>query len=122
MTNKGYFGTLFDVLARRKTTGKAEGNLYLNNEALIPDFERITEYCEQMDIHKSAVIVREAFRFSAYQRQPADIPKEEKDAYVEQIILLLEMEDIGDVQIGDVGSFPGCTGLILFITILRVWL
>lgn len=69
---------LLDALARRKTTGKVEGNLYLNNEALMTDFERITGYCEQMDIHQPAVSVREALRFSAYLPQPANVPKEEK--------------------------------------------
>jgi ABC-type multidrug transport system ATPase subunit/ABC-type multidrug transport system permease subunit len=99
--------TLLDVLARRKTIGTVEGNVFLNGEALMNDFERITGYCEQMDIHQPAVTVREALRFSAYLRQPAEVPKEEKDAYVEQIILLLEMDDIGDAQIGDVGSGYG---------------
>ncbi|KAI9478569.1 MAG: ABC-2 type transporter-domain-containing protein [Benjaminiella poitrasii] len=94
--------TLLDVLARRKTIGKVEGHIYLNNEALMRDFERITGYCEQMDVHQPAVTVREALRFSAYLRQPADVPKEEKDKYVETILQLLEMEDIGDAQIGQV--------------------
>ncbi|CAO3630281.1 unnamed protein product [Cunninghamella blakesleeana] len=94
--------TLLDVLARRKTLGKVEGRVYLNGEALMNDFERITGYCEQMDVHQPAVTVREALRFSAYLRQPADVPTEEKNEYVEQIITLLEMEDIGDAQIGNV--------------------
>ncbi|KAI8338366.1 ABC-2 type transporter-domain-containing protein [Chlamydoabsidia padenii] len=94
--------TLLDVLARRKTLGKVDGRVYLNGEALMSDFERITGYCEQMDVHQPAVTVREALRFSAYLRQPADVPVEEKNAYVETIITLLEMEDIGDAQIGDV--------------------
>ncbi|KAI8371221.1 ABC-2 type transporter-domain-containing protein [Choanephora cucurbitarum] len=94
--------TLLDVLARRKTIGKVEGEIFLNYEALMNDFERITGYCEQMDIHQSAVTVREALRFSAYLRQDADVPKEEKDKYVETILELLEMEDIGDAQIGQV--------------------
>ncbi|CAO3658990.1 hypothetical protein G6F70_000758 [Rhizopus microsporus] len=92
--------TLLDVLARRKTIGKVDGRVYLNNEALLNDFERITGYCEQTDVHQPAVTVREALRFSAYLRQPAEVPKEEKDAYVEKILELLEMEDIGDAQIG----------------------
>lgn len=96
--------TLLDVLARRKTIGKVEGRIYLNNEALMNDFERITGYCEQMDIHQPAVTVREALRFSAYLRQDADVPQSEKDEYVEQIIQLLEMEDIADAQIGQVES------------------
>ncbi|KAG1495472.1 hypothetical protein G6F46_007714 [Rhizopus delemar] len=96
--------TLLDVLARRKTIGKVEGNVYLNGEALMNDFERITGYCEQMDIHQPKVTVREALQFSACLRQPAEVSREEKYDYVEQIIQLLEMDDIGDAQIGDVGS------------------
>ncbi|KAI9257268.1 ABC-2 type transporter-domain-containing protein [Phascolomyces articulosus] len=94
--------TLLDVLARRKTIGKTEGRTYLNNEVLLNDFERITGYVEQTDVHQPANTVREAMQFSAYMRQDASIPKIEKDAYVEQIIQLLEMEDIADAQIGDV--------------------
>ncbi|KAI9487482.1 MAG: ABC-2 type transporter-domain-containing protein [Benjaminiella poitrasii] len=94
--------TLLDVLARRKTVGKVEGRLYLNGEALINDFERITGYCEQMDVHQPAVTVREALQFSARLRQPHEIPQKEKDEYVEQIIHLLEMEDIADAQVGDI--------------------
>ncbi|KAI8969248.1 ABC-2 type transporter-domain-containing protein [Mycotypha africana] len=96
--------TLLDVLARRKTIGKVEGEIFLNGEALMNDFERITGYCEQMDIHQPAVTVREALCFSAQLRQPADVPIEEKNNYVEQIIQLLEMEDIADAQIGSVES------------------
>jgi ABC-type multidrug transport system ATPase subunit/ABC-type multidrug transport system permease subunit len=96
--------TLLDVLARRKTIGKVEGNVYLNNEALMTDFERITGYCEQMDIHQPKVTVREALRFSAQLRQDAHVPVEEKNAYVEQILTLLEMDDIADAQIGEVES------------------
>lgn len=96
--------TLLDVLARRKTIGVVEGDIFLNNEAIMKDFERITGYCEQMDIHQPAVTVREALRFSAYLRQPEDVSLEEKNEYVEQIIQLLELDDIGDAQIGRVES------------------
>ncbi|GAA5814667.1 hypothetical protein MFLAVUS_008166 [Mucor flavus] len=99
--------TLLDVLARRKTVGIVKGDVFLNGETLMNDFERITGYCEQMDIHQPAVTVREALRFSAQLRQPSEVPLEEKNAYVEQIIQLLEMEDIGDAQIGEVESGYG---------------
>ncbi|KAG2218415.1 hypothetical protein INT45_013159 [Circinella minor] len=92
--------TLLDVLARRKTIGKVEGRTYLNSELLMNDFERITGYVEQMDVHQPADTVREAMQFSAYLRQDTSVPKSEKDNYVEQIIQLLEMEDIADAQIG----------------------
>ena len=93
--------TLLDVLARRKTIGKVEGRTYLNNELLLNDFERITGYVEQMDVHQPADTIREAMQFSAYLRQDTSVPKSEKDQYVEQIIQLLEMEDIADAQVGD---------------------
>ncbi|KAI7904280.1 ABC-2 type transporter-domain-containing protein [Cokeromyces recurvatus] len=99
--------TLLDVLAKRKTIGKIEGNIYLNGEKLAADFERITGYCEQMDVHNPNATVREALRFSAYLRQPADVPKEEKDAYVEQIIQLMEMEKIADALVGDLEAGVG---------------
>ncbi|KAI8988953.1 ABC-2 type transporter-domain-containing protein [Pilobolus umbonatus] len=96
--------TLLDVLARRKTIGKVDGRVYLNGEALMSDFERITGYCEQMDVHQPAVTVREALRFSANLRQSPDVPTKEKYNYVEQIISLLEMHDIADAQIGNIES------------------
>ncbi|KAG1138899.1 hypothetical protein G6F38_010219 [Rhizopus arrhizus] len=99
--------TLLDVLAQRKTIGKIEGRIYLNGEPLGPDFERTTGYCEQMDVHNPNATVREALKFSAYLRQPAEVPKEEKDAYVEQIIRLMEMEKIADALVGDLEAGVG---------------
>ncbi|CEP18981.1 hypothetical protein [Parasitella parasitica] len=99
--------TLLDVLARRKTIGSIEGSIYLNGENLANDFERLTGYCEQMDVHNPNATVREALQFSAYLRQPASIPKEEKDAYVEQILDLLEMKKIGDALVGDLEEGTG---------------
>ncbi|GAA5811509.1 hypothetical protein MFLAVUS_004946 [Mucor flavus] len=99
--------TLLDVLARRKTIGTIGGNIYMNGEYLADDFERTTGYCEQMDVHNPNSTVREALRFSAYLRQPADVPKEEKDAYVEHILELMEMEKIGGALIGDLEEGVG---------------
>ena len=55
---------------------------------------------EQMDVHEGTATVREAMRFSAYLRQPFSVPKEEKDAYVEEIIELLELHELADAIIG----------------------
>lgn len=38
-------------------------------------------------------------RFSAYLRQPANVSKEEKNAYVEEVIELLELQPFGDALI-----------------------
>ncbi|KAF8748804.1 ABC transporter [Rhizoctonia solani] len=95
--------TLLDVLAGRKTIGVIHGDVLIGGERTGIAFQRGTAYCEQLDVHESTATVREALRFSAYLRQPYDVSKEEKDAYVEEVIALLEMEDIADAMIGQPG-------------------
>ncbi|EGF98878.1 uncharacterized protein MELLADRAFT_40565, partial [Melampsora larici-populina 98AG31] len=95
--------TLLDVLANRKTTGVIGGEVCIAGRAPGADFQRGTAYCEQQDTHEWTATVREAFRFSAYLRQPAHVSIEDKNAYVEEVIQLLEMEDLADAMIG----FPG---------------
>ncbi|KAA1138815.1 hypothetical protein PGTUg99_015044 [Puccinia graminis f. sp. tritici] len=95
--------TLLDVLANRKTTGVIGGDVKVSGRAPGADFQRGTAYCEQQDVHEWTATVREAFRFSAYLRQPPSVSIEEKNAYVEEVIQLLELEDLADAMIG----FPG---------------
>lgn len=54
---------------------------------------------EQMDVHEGTTTIREAMRFSAYLRQPFSVSKEEKDAYVEEMIELLELQDMADAMV-----------------------
>ena len=51
-------------------------------------------------MHEWTTTVREALRFSAYLRQPQDVPQKEKDDYCEDIIELLELQDLADAMIG----------------------
>ncbi|CAE6423760.1 unnamed protein product [Rhizoctonia solani] len=95
--------TLLDVLAGRKTIGVIHGDVLIGGQPTGVAFQRGTAYCEQLDVHESTATVREALRFSAYLRQPYEVTKEEKDAYVEEVIALLEMEDIADAMIGQPG-------------------
>jgi ATP-binding cassette subfamily G (WHITE) protein 2 (SNQ2) len=59
-------------------------------------------------------------RFSAYLRQPANVPKEEKDAYVEEMIELLELQPLGDALIftlsveGKSGHYPSMLRFTLY--------
>lgn len=92
--------TLLDVLADRKTIGVIEGERLVNGHALDLSFQRQCGYAEQQDIHEPMCSVREALRFSAYLRQPYETPKEEKDAFVETIIELLEITDLADAIVG----------------------
>jgi ABC-type multidrug transport system ATPase subunit len=92
--------TLLDVLASRKNIGVISGEKLIDGQEPGTDFQRGTAYAEQLDVHESTQTVREALRFSAVLRQPYDTPLEEKHAYVEEVISLLEMEDIADAIIG----------------------
>lgn len=99
--------TLLDVLAQRKNIGTVSGIVEVDGESLRRDFQRTTGYCEQLDVHVPQSTVREALQFSAFLRQPADVPEAEKSAYVEEIIKILEMEDIADAVIGTTESGLG---------------
>ncbi|GAM19699.1 hypothetical protein SAMD00019534_028740 [Acytostelium subglobosum LB1] len=99
--------TLLDVLAKRKTIGTIEGKSFLNGKPLRVDFERITGYVEQMDVHNPALTVREQLRFSARMRQDPTVSLKEKYEYVERILEMMEMKHLGDALIGDLESGVG---------------
>ncbi|WAR53515.1 hypothetical protein PtB15_3B23 [Puccinia triticina] len=90
--------TLLDVLANRKTIGVISGEISIGGRKPGAAFQRGTAYCEQQDVHDWTATIREAMRFSAYLRQPYDVSVEEKNAYVEEVIQLLELEDLADVE------------------------
>lgn len=92
--------TLLNTLAQRQRIGVVSGNMLVDGQSLPLDFQRGTGFCEQMDIHDTTATIREALEFSAILRQGRSVPREEKIAYVDQIIGLLELEDIQDAIIG----------------------
>ena len=67
-------------------------------------FQRKTGYVQQQDLHLETSTVREALIFSALLRQPAHVPRDEKIAYVDEVIKLLEMEDYSDAVVGVPGE------------------
>lgn len=93
--------TLLDVLALRKDDGVVEGELKVDGRPLGTSFQRTTGYVSQMDIHEPTQTIREALIFSALLRQPADVPEEEKIAYVDKVIDLLELTEIQNAIIGE---------------------
>ncbi|KAJ1323300.1 AtrB [Microdochium nivale] len=96
--------TLLDVLAQRKTEGTISGSVLVDGRPLPLSFQRMTGYCEQLDVHEPYATVREALEFSALLRQPADVAREDKLDYVNVIIDLLELNDLADALIGTVGA------------------
>ncbi|KAI1093930.1 ABC-2 type transporter-domain-containing protein [Rostrohypoxylon terebratum] len=96
--------TLLDVLANRVTMGVVSGDIMVNGIPRGNSFQRQTGYVQQQDIHLETATIREALRFSAALRQPFSVPIEEKNAYVEEVIKLLDMEAYADAIIGVPGE------------------
>ncbi|KAH7067890.1 ABC-2 type transporter-domain-containing protein [Paraphoma chrysanthemicola] len=96
--------TLLDVLAQRKTDGTIHGEILVDGRPLPVSFQRSAGYCEQLDVHEPFSTVREALEFSALLRQSRDVPREEKLAYVDTIIDLLELHDLEHTLIGRLGA------------------
>jgi len=95
--------TCLDVLAQRKNIGVISGTMLVDGCPIGSDFARGTAYAEQMDVHEGTATIREAMQFSARLRQPAHVPVEEKDAYVEEMIELLELQDLADALVFSLG-------------------
>lgn len=91
---------LLDVLAQRKDSGEIHGSILIDGRPQGISFQRTTGYCEQQDVHEKTATVKEALVFSALLRQPATVSEEEKIAYVDHIINLLELDEISDALIG----------------------
>ncbi|OBA28436.1 pleiotropic drug resistance protein PDR [Hanseniaspora valbyensis NRRL Y-1626] len=96
--------TLMDCLASRVTMGVITGDILVNGRLRDTAFPRSIGYCQQQDLHLATSTVREALRFSAYLRQPSSVTKEEKDAYVESVIKILDMQKYADAVVGVMGE------------------
>ena len=96
--------TLLDVLATRVTTGVVSGEMLVDGRPRDISFQRKTGYVQQQDLHLETSTVREALRFSAVLRQPKHVSKEEKYAYVEEVLKLLEMDGYANAVVGVPGE------------------
>lgn len=96
--------TLLDVLAQRTTMGVITGDMLVNGKPLDASFQRSTGYVQQQDLHLETATVRESLRFSAMLRQPNSVSKEEKYAFVEEVIKMLNMEDFANAVVGVPGE------------------
>ncbi|KAK6189322.1 hypothetical protein LQW54_013385 [Pestalotiopsis sp. IQ-011] len=96
--------TLLDALASRITMGVITGEMLVDGRLRDNSFQRKTGYVQQQDLHLATTTVREALNFSALLRQPADVPKAEKLAYVDEVIKLLDMEEYADAVVGVLGE------------------
>ena len=95
--------TLLNTLSQRQKMGVVSGEMLVDGRPLGTEFSRGTGFCEQMDIHDGTATIREALEFSAILRQDRHIPREEKIAYVNEIIDILELYEIQDALIMSLG-------------------
>jgi ATP-binding cassette subfamily G (WHITE) protein 2 (PDR) len=96
--------TLLDVLATRVTMGVVTGEMLIDGQLRDQSFQRKTGYVQQQDLHLSTSTVREALQFSALLRQSAHIPRQEKLAYVDEVIKVLDMDEYADAVVGIPGE------------------
>ncbi|KAK1754275.1 ABC-2 type transporter-domain-containing protein [Echria macrotheca] len=96
--------TLLDCLADRTSMGIITGEMLVDGHPRDASFQRKTGYVQQQDLHLQTTTVREALNFSALLRQPDHVPREEKLAYVDEVIKLLDMEEYADAIIGVPGE------------------
>ncbi|KAI1455296.1 ABC drug exporter AbcA [Annulohypoxylon moriforme] len=92
--------SLLNVLADRTTVGTVSGEIFVDRHVRDTSFRRKVGYVQQEDIHLATATVREALQFSALLRQPESTPKEEKLAYVESVLDMLEMQAYADAVVG----------------------
>ncbi|KAL0429862.1 UNVERIFIED_CONTAM: ABC transporter G family member 36 [Sesamum radiatum] len=100
--------TLMDVLAGRKTGGYIEGDIRISGFPKNQEtFARISGYCEQNDIHSPQVTIRESLIYSAFLRLPKEVSDEQKMAFADEVMDLVELDNLKDAIVG----IPGVTGL-----------
>jgi ATP-binding cassette subfamily G (WHITE) protein 2 (SNQ2) len=96
--------TLLDTISQRKDTGVVKGEMRMAGRPLDPTFSRSCGFCMQQDVHEPTATIREALQFSAKLRQPASVSIKRKEADVEEVISLLELDSIADALIGEPGD------------------
>lgn len=100
--------TLMDVLAGRKTGGYIEGDVRIAGYPKKQEtFARISGYCEQSDIHSPHIMVYESLLFSAWLRLPGEVDKKQREAFVEEVMDLVELTPLRGALVG----LPGVNGL-----------
>lgn len=95
--------TLLNTLSQRQRIGVVGGEMLVDGRKLGTEFQRITGFVEQQDLHDTTATIREAIEFSAVLRQERHVSREEKVAYVDEIIDLLELRELSDVLILSLG-------------------
>lgn len=84
--------------------GVISGDIFVDGRERDESFQRKTGYAMQQDLHLATSTVREALEFSALLRQPTEYSHNERLAYVDHVIDLLDMQEYADAVVGVPGS------------------
>ena len=99
--------TLLDVLAQRKNMGTVEGTITVNGKPVEDvNLPAISAYCEQMDQHMPWSTVRECIAMSGRLRLPETVSDEQVEAFVDNILAVLDLTASADLLVGNAGT-PG---------------
>ncbi|KAJ3410150.1 hypothetical protein HDV05_004054, partial [Chytridiales sp. JEL 0842] len=93
--------TLVDILARRKTTGKIEGQLLVNGNAPNEMYNRRLGYVLAETVHIPTMTVWETLEFAANLRMPKEISDEEKKQKIQNVIDGLKLSHVQNIPVGN---------------------
>ena len=96
--------TLLNVLAERAPNGVVSGTKLVDAQFQDESFSRKIGYAQQQDLHLPTATVREALQFSALLRQPNKYSRDDKLAYADHVIDLLDMGNFADAVVGQPGE------------------
>nr|XP_029150799.1 ABC transporter G family member 39-like [Arachis hypogaea] len=97
--------TLMDVLAGRKTSGYIEGSIKVSRYPKKQEtFARVSDYCEQNDMHSPHVTVYESLLYSAWLRLSSSVDSKTRKMFIEEVMELVELTPLRK------------TGVVVFIT------
>ena len=93
--------TLLDVLSGRKNTGVVKGTIFVNgNPKEEHSFRKNMGYVEQFDSLSPMETARDAIEFSAALRLPRGTTVEERQTWVDSVLMMLELIPLENTLIG----------------------
>ncbi|KAL8987359.1 MAG: hypothetical protein Q9177_003420 [Variospora cf. flavescens] len=99
--------TLLTALSQTNFAGSLGGEVMFGGKEPGRAFKKATGFAQQQDLHDGTATVREALEFSALLRQPKHYSRQEKLAYVDHILDLLDLVEVQHALIGDAESGLG---------------
>ncbi len=90
---------MLNILAQRVVGDQVEGSVLVNGQAPSKNFARISGYVQQETQFFQILTVRETLMYTAKLKLPYDLPLEEKQKIVDQLIVDLDLERCANTRI-----------------------